>query len=130
MKRLVAGVVGVVGLMALLGGVAQADPRFAALLTQQLAMRQGTRHGLAAGSSLNLSRLNPAVRMNPVLSTLSRPEVAASIAAAQATRQQGRAMGAYTVGNVPLGQLHQTGGSYLSGVGHGLITSRSLVPVP
>lgn len=130
MKRLVGGFVGVLGLLVLLGGVAQADPRFAALLTQQLALRQGVRHGLTAGSTLNLSRLNPAVQVNPVLRTLSRPEVAASIAATQATRQQGRAMGAYTVGNVPLGQLRQTGGSYLTGASQGLITSRSLLPVP
>ena len=79
---------------------------------------------------MNAARLNVAARVNPVFESVSRPEVAATLAGSGAVHLQQQALRAISVGNQPGGQLYFTGANYLGGAAAGLLTARAINPVP
>ena len=127
MRKMIAGTLTTLGLLLLVGGVARADPRLLSLLAQHTAYSQGVFNGQATGRGLNFTRLNPAVRVNPVLNTSTHPAVLGTAAGHTAQLHTGRALRAHMVGNSTLGQARMLRASHAAGLSHGL-SLRSLLP--
>jgi len=127
MRKMIAGMFVTLGLVLLAGGAAHADPF--SLLAKHSAYGVGVFNGQATGRGLSFTRLNPVVRFNPTLNSSTHPAVVGTGAATTAQGHAGRALRAYMVGNVSLGEARMTRAAHATGLSHGLTGHAMTTPL-
>lgn len=130
MRKVIAGTLVTLGLVLLSAGAARADPRLLSLLAKHSAYGVGVFNGQATGRGLSFTRLNPVVRFTPVLNSSTHPAVVGTSAATTAQGHAGRALRAYMVGNVSLGEARMTRAAHATGLSHGLTGHALTTPLP